>query len=578
MNIRTITLTTMMVVSLHLNAQTLASDYKGTSNNNPISANIFCADPTALEYNGRMYVYGSNDHQQFIKNGKKGENSYGEIKSIVVFSTDDMVNWTFHGTIDTKKLCSSWVTNPWYKGYGVSWAPSVTWRTTEDGTEEFFLYFCNSSHGVGVLKANSPIGPWKSPNKELMINYDTSGANAAGTNANFDPGVTIDDNGVGWISFGGLGPSTIMPEAARIVKLKPSMTEVDGSAVKIHAPYHFEANELNVIGGKYVYTYCSNWAERKDSEWNVYKTEHGINASAPNACTMCYMVSDNPMNPDSWVYKGVYGPHPGNGTNNNHSHLQKFKGEYYHLYHNGALMESWKKANVIESNCGIFRSLCVNKATVNEATATISQVTTNLEGVTQIKTLNPYEWQQAETMASCGGVEYEDFTNIKKNTKINTLGNDASENMQVKMKAGSWINVRKADFGSAGAEKFTLRAKGTGTVELRFSRAGRPTATFEFSSTDMEDHTFEVDASKFKGVKNNLFIAITAADNVYIDAWQFKEQGTAGINEAIITQTTKTRSYDIFGRRLSDSNNHHGIVIEQYQDANGHKYYRKHMK
>ncbi len=66
-----------------------------------------------------------------------------------------------------------------------------------------------------------------------MIHYDTPGANAAGTNANFDPGVTIDDNGVGWISFGGLGPSTIMPDAARIVKLKPSMTEVDGPAVKI---------------------------------------------------------------------------------------------------------------------------------------------------------------------------------------------------------------------------------------------------------------------------------------------------------------------------------------------------------
>ena len=267
MNIRTISLATTLAMGLQLNAQTLAPDYKGTSYNNPISANIFCADPTGLEYNGRMYVYGSNDHQQFVKNGKKGENNYGEIKSIVVFSTDDMVNWTFHGTIDTKKLCAGWTNNPWYVGYGVSWAPSVTWRTTEDGTEEFFLYFCNSSHGVGVLKANSPIGPWKSPNNKLMINYDTPGANKAGTNANFDPGVTIDDNGVGWITFGGLGPSEIMPEAARIVKLKPSMTEVDGSAVKIHAPYHFEANELNVIGGKYVYTYCSNWAQRNDADW-----------------------------------------------------------------------------------------------------------------------------------------------------------------------------------------------------------------------------------------------------------------------------------------------------------------------
>lgn len=566
-----------MAACIQVNAQSLASDYKGSANNNPISANIFCADPTALEYNGRVYVYGSNDHQQFIANGKKGENNYGSIKSIVVFSSDDMVNWTFHGTIDVAKLCSSWVTSPWYQGFGVSWAPSVTWRTTEEGVDEFFLYFCNSSHGVGVLKANSPIGPWKSPNNKLMIHYDTPGANPANTNANFDPGVVIDDNGVGWISFGGLGPSVIMPNAARIAKLKPSMTELDGAAVKIYAPYHFEANELNVIGGKFVYTYCSNWASRNDAEWNAYKSEHGINVPKPNTCTMCYMVSDNPMDPDSWVYKGVYGPHPGMGTNNNHSHLQKFQGEYYHFYHGAPLMESWRSAGVIEQNCGIFRSICVNKATVNEATQNIPAVTTNLQGVEPVKSLNPYELQQAETMASCGGVEYEDYTNIKKNTRISKLGNDASENMQVNMRAGSWINVRNVDFGTTGASKFMLRAKGTGTVDLRFGRAGRPIATLEFSSTDMEDHTIEINATKFQGVKNNFNISFSAAEDVYVDAWQFAELVPDGIEEieaGKIANSTSANCYDLSGRKLSGSHQNRGIVIEQFVDENGVKHNR----
>ncbi len=567
-----------MAASILTNAQTMAPDYKGSGNNNPISANIFCADPTALEYNGRLYVYGSNDHQQFIANGKQGENNYGEIKSIVVFSTDDLVNWTFHGTIDTKKLCSGWTTNPWYKGYGVSWAPSVTWRTNAEGVDEFFLYFCNSSHGVGVLKANAPIGPFTSPNKELLIHYDTPGANKAGTNANFDPGVTIDDNGVGWLTFGGLGPSTIMPEAARIVKLKPSMTEVDGAAVKIHAPYHFEANELNVIGGKYVYTYCSNWAERKDSEWNAYKTEHGISAPRPDACLMCYMVSDNPSDPDSWVYKGFYGPHPGMGTNNNHSHLQQFQGQYYHIYHGAPLMESWRKGGVIDNNCGIFRSICINKATVNESSATINKVTTNLTGVTQIKNLDPYEWQQAETMASCGGVDYEDFTNIKKNTKINKLGNDASENMQVKMKPESWLNLRGIDYGSTGAGKFTLRAKGTGKMEIRNGNSPRTTvATIEFSSTDFEEQSVDIPEGKLKGVKNNLYLAVTEATDFYVDAWQFTEAGASAIQEITNTQhpSPNTRYYDLQGRRLSDNQQHRGIVIEQYTDENGIKHIRK---
>ena len=568
----------LVATSIQMNAQEMATDYKGSTNANPISANVFCADPTALEYNGRLYVYGTNDHQEFIANGKKGDNSYTNIKSIVVFSTDDMVNWTFHGTIDTKKLCSSWVSSPWYKSYGVSWAPSVTWRHNEsNGNDEFFLYFCNSSHGVGVLSAESPIGPWKSPNKQLMIHYDTPGAFPMGSSANFDPGVVVDDNGVGWISFGGLNDNgALLPDNARIVKLKPSMTEVDGSAVRIPAPYHFEANELNVIGGKYVYTYCSHWG-RNQSEWNTYKNEHNINVNMPGGGTMCYMVSDTPLNSNSWVFKGYYGP---GVAGNNHSHLQKFQGNYYHIYHDhgSILLDVMKNAGAVDASAGDYRSICVNQATVDEGTATVNPVTLSHSGVKQIKHVNPYEWQEAETMASCGGVEYEDFTNIKKNGRISNLGNDASENMQVKMKADSWINVRSIDYGSVGAGKFTLRAKGTGTMEIRSGNSPRTkAATIEFSSTDFEEQTVDIPAGKLIGVKTNLYLVVTAATDFYVDGWQFTEAGTDGIEEVSNTQhlTPITQTYDLQGRRLSDAHQHRGLVIEQYTDENGVKHSRK---
>ena len=105
-------------------------------------------------------------------------------------------------------------------------------------------------------------------------------------------------------------------------------------------------------------------------------------------------------------------------------------------------------------------------------------------------------------MASCGGVKYEDFTNIKKNGRINSLGNDASLNMQVNMKAGSWINVRGINYGEPGATKFTIRAKGTATIELRNGSSTRTkVTTFDFSSTEMEEQTFDVPANKLKGVK-----------------------------------------------------------------------------
>ena len=561
-------------------AQTFAPEFKTTSNGNPISASVYCADPTALEYKGRLYVYGSNDHQQFVANGKNGENTYGEIKSIVVFSTADMVNWTFHGTIDTKRLCSTQANTPWYQGFGVSWAPSVVWRTTEDGTDEFFLYFCNSSHGIGVLKANSPLGPWKSPLDKLMIHRDTPGATPC--SAVFDPGVVIDDNGVGWITFGGLDPvdggDGFQPRNARIARLTPDMTAIDGPIVRIPAPYHFEANELNVIGGKFVYTYCSNWVDRTDAQWNAYKAEKGISAGKPDRCTMCYMVSDNPMDPDSWVYKGVYGPHPGMGTNNNHSHLQKFAGNYYYIYHGAPMMEKMREAGIIASNSGIWRSICVNKASVSEPTQTISRVSPDLDGAEAIGTVNPYELQEAEQMATCGGIEYEDFTNVSKNGRINTLGNEASLNMQVKMDAADWFQVRRIDFGTTGASKFMLRAKGTGTLEVRAGRKGAaPSATVEFSSAEMEDHVVELDPAKFQGVKT-LYFLITSAADAYVDAWQFTEAGADGIQTVEHSIPVKRQGYDLAGRPLSSSRRAGGIIIEQTVDASGMKHYRKRLQ
>jgi arabinoxylan arabinofuranohydrolase len=561
--LHTTALTLLMVFfpSIAIMAQEIAPDYKGASNGNPISASVFCADPTALEYNGRMYVYGTNDHQEFIANGKKGDNSYGNIKSIVVFSTDDMVNWTFHGTIDTKKICSSWGTSPWYKSYGVSWAPSVTWRTTANGTDEFFLYFCNSSHGIGVLKANSPIGPWTSPLKQLMIHYDTPGAFRQGTSANFDPGVVIDENGTGWIAFGGLNDNgALLPDNARIAKLKPSMTALDGAAVKIPAPYHFEANELNVINGKYVFTYCSHWG-RNQSEWNTYKSEHGIKSNMPGGGTMCYMVSDSPLDPDSWTYKNYYGP---GVAGNNHSHLQKYQGNYYHIYHDhgSVLLDAMKKGGAVNSSAGDYRSICVNRATVSEPTATINPVTLNLTGVTQLKNLDPYQLQQAETMASAGGVMYDDFKNIKTVPAKNTLGNDASENLYVKMAPGSWTSVRKVRFGANGAKSFILRAKGTGKLEIRLiNRTSRASATLEFSATNFTDFTLDLDSTKFSGVRN-VFFVFTEANNVQFDSWQFIENLPDYI-ENIKANDPKGTShvYDLTGKTMQVISQKKGIYL-----------------
>ena len=220
-------LATLLAVTLQAGAQTMATNYKAIGEGNPISASVFCADPTAIDYQGRLYVYGTNDHQQYIRNNKKGGNGYGNIKSLVVFSTDDMVNWTFPGTIDVGKICGSWC--------GQSWAPSAVWRTTANGSEEFFVYFANGGGSVGVIKGSSPVGPFKSPLSNALIRHGMPGVDPC--NWVFDPGVVIDDNGTGWIAFGGGDPqstgSNLWPGNSRIAKLKPSMIALDGSAVNM---------------------------------------------------------------------------------------------------------------------------------------------------------------------------------------------------------------------------------------------------------------------------------------------------------------------------------------------------------
>ena len=116
----------------------------GTGMANPLLDFQFCADPTAIEYDGRLYVYGTNDHQQYEE---AQSNTYERIKSLVIMSTDDMVNWTYHGLIPVGEIA------PWIIA---SWAPSVISVPQSDGGTLFSLYFSNSGWGTGVLQSKSP--------------------------------------------------------------------------------------------------------------------------------------------------------------------------------------------------------------------------------------------------------------------------------------------------------------------------------------------------------------------------------------------------------------------------------------
>lgn len=417
-----------------ITVKTSKNNWKKTTTANPISANVFCADPTAIEYEGRLYVYGTNDHEQYLKAPK---NTYEKIKSLVCFSTDDMVNWTYHGEINVGKI-APWIYN--------SWAPSICSRKEADGLTRFYLYFSNSGAGSGVLTATSPLGPWKSPlNKALVYPgvISTTGDKLKNCPNPFDPGVCIDDKGRGWLSFGAGkadNSTSEFPGSARIVKLGDDMISIASDFVEIKAPYLFEASELNFINGTYVYTFNNSWEER--NKWSTKTAEKS------SACSMSYMTSKNPLETDSWIYQGHYFKNPGEmGLNysNNHTHLHKYAGEWWLFYHTTTLDERAKTG-------GGFRSMCVDKVTgsVDEENVKIKNCQGTREGVSAIKNLNPFGNVAGTCIFTCADTWFEN--------------SESPSNIATKANADcAWIMVKNVDFAD-GASEIKVEAKGQGKL------------------------------------------------------------------------------------------------------------------
>lgn len=476
-------------LNLSINSR-LKTAYKTVGDSNPISSNVFFADPTAVEYNGRLYVYGTCDQQEFNINRGKGDNSYGKINSLSCYSTDDMINWTYHGDIKVSEIC---------KWAGCSWAPSAVSRVNDEGITEFFLYFCNSGGGIGVMKAYFPTGPWFDPINRPLVAGNTNELRDDPVCWCFDPGVCIDDNGVGWLAFGGGDPmhngeSGLYTGNCRIVRLGKDMISLDSKMVVVPAPYHFEANELNYINGKYVLTYCSNWFDR-----DTWPSKYPANTK-PEKCTMCYMVADDPLNPDSWVYKGEYLKNPtsyGYPFSNNHSHLHKFKDKYYIFYQNVILLR-----NMNLGNASGYRSIGVNELNVDESRAVFSLGTMNDKGVQQIKKYSPYQVSQAETANVCAGIEYK--------TDSSRLVVSASD--------GSWSCISGADFLS-GAKRFGATVKGKGIIEISLdSQNGKSVGSIQFDTGNRFDTIYCELTERVSGVHDIYFVF---GGDVLMDVWQF---------------------------------------------------------
>ncbi|MCI8776396.1 MAG: family 43 glycosylhydrolase [Oscillospiraceae bacterium] len=454
----------------------LASSYKKEGENNPLFTQRFGADPGVMEYNGRVYVYTTNDVIEYDSNGNVAENTYALINKINCISSDDMVNWTDHGAIEVagENGAAKWA--------NCSWAPCAAHKTI-NGKEKFFLYFCNGGNGVSVLTADSPIGPWTDPLGKALITRATP--NCSDVVWLFDPAVFVDDDGTGYLCFGGGVPEgqEAHPKTSRIVKLGSDMISLDGVPQTIDAPYIFEDSGINKIGDKYYYTYCSNW--------NTSGNSYGLTSGAIE-----YMVSDNPMGPytyggELFRNQGVFFGHYGN----NHHSIVEHNNQLYLVYH----------SRPVEAAMGIsgnYRSPQIDKITVNGTK--LESVTGTMKGISQLKKIDPYNKVQAETISDQAGIN------------VRGLG----DTIVTDIESGDWIKISGVDF-SKGTSSLTIKAasKNGGAVKICTGNASAKASGYvEIPSTSGTFTEITVPVDNISGTQDLYFIF---SGNVELDYWYF---------------------------------------------------------
>ncbi|SFC40021.1 endo-1,4-beta-xylanase [Butyrivibrio sp. YAB3001] len=455
---------------------------KADNENNPLVTQNYGADPGVMVYDGTVYIYTTNDTQEFAGNN---ENTYGKITTLNCYSSTDMVNWTDHGSykIAGRDGAAKWANN--------SWAPCITSKKI-NGKDKFFLYFANNGGGIGVLTSDSPTGPWTDPIGKALITGSTPGC--SGVVWMFDPAVLVDSDGTGYLYFGGGIPSgqAAHPKTARVIKLGADMISTSGSAATIDAPYLFEDSGINKIGNTYYYSYCSNW-----------NCANGFNNAAIE-----YMTSSSPMGP--FTYAGEIMKNPGvffsGSTGNNHHSIFEFNGSYYMAYHTRSV-----ESKVIGRSLG-YRTTQIDK--LNVSNGKINSLTPSMSGVSQTSYVNPYEAVQAETMFTQSG--------------IGVSGNGDGVAWVNQISNGDYTKVKGVNFSKGlGSITVNVNSRGAGTIQVREnSPSGNLLGTINLSNTNGSNANFTGEMKNVSGVKNICFVFNGSFE---FDYWQAAAPGeTAG--------------------------------------------------
>ena len=442
--------------------------------NMPLFQTKYTADPSPLVVGDTLFLYTSHDASPEDIPDENEKSSAGFFMyDWLLWSTTDMVNWTEHGAVASLKDFS------WRSRENGAWAIQTVERNGK-----YYLYAPLHGHGIGVLEADSPYGPFKDPLGKPLV-WDQSNW------YDIDPSVYTDDDGQAYMYWG--NPHTFW------AKLGEDMTSLTSGVTKLpHIPNYQEGPWFYKRNGHYYLGFAST--------------------CCPEA--LGYAMSDSPTGP--WEWKG-YIMKPTQRDRGNHPGICDYKGHSYVFGQNYDLMHL--ETFVHHER----RSVSATEITYN-ADGTIQEVPYWLDQqpMKQLHWLNPYKRVEAETMAWGYGLKSAKMGIENTGVVADMPASTGKKNMYIfDIDNGEYIKLRGVDFGTKGAKQFNVIAASTGgvTVNLRLdSNKGPVVGTVTIGKTGSVEkyRTFSGKVKNAEGVHDLYICFDRASGDVRLDWWQFK--------------------------------------------------------
>ena len=442
--------------------------------NMPLFQTKYTADPSPLVVGDTLFLYTSHDASpEDIPDVNEKSSAGFFMYDWLLWSTTDMVNWTEHGAVASLKDF------PWRGRENGAWAIQTVERNGK-----YYLYAPLHGHGIGVLEADSPYGPFKDPLGKPLV-WDQSNW------YDIDPSVYTDDDGQAYMYWG--NPHTFW------AKLGEDMTSLTSGVTKLpHIPNYQEGPWFYKRNGHYYLGFAST--------------------CCPEA--LGYAMSDSPTGP--WEWKG-YIMKPTQRDRGNHPGIVDYKGHSYVFGQNYDLMHL--ETFVHHER----RSVSATEITYN-ADGTIQEVPYWLDQqpMKQLHWLNPYKRVEAETMAWGYGLKSAKMGIENTGVVADMPTSTGKKNMYIfDINDGEYIKLRGVDFGTKGAKQFNIAAASTGgvTINLRLdSNKGPVVGTITIGKTGSVEK-YRIFSGKVKNATgvHDLYLCFDKANgNVHLDWWQFK--------------------------------------------------------